>query len=77
MQLNIYEDPERPLDVIESYTFTFNYAQSAEHGRTLTSMELRGPGGQTMTVGHAKRSMCQMIRMLCTSIQNLPSLPGM
>jgi len=77
MQLNIFEDADKPQDVVESYTFTFNYSHShSSNGATLANVELKGPRGETMTVRNARHALNMFVRQLITLCQTMPQLPG-
>jgi len=77
MQLNIFENADKPQDVVEAYTFTFSYSQcGAVNGATLASVELKGPRGETMTVRNARHALNMFVRQLITLCQTMPQLPG-
>ncbi|KAF2178333.1 hypothetical protein K469DRAFT_335916 [Zopfia rhizophila CBS 207.26] len=75
LQLNIFEDPDKPSNVIELYTFTFHYTDSPKEPRELTGIEMAGPRGYEVTIKNAKYAMQMFIRRLIALCGTLPDLP--
>lgn len=75
IQLNIFEDAKIPSNVVETYTFTFNYIHSSGNGVVLSGMEMKGPRGEAVTVKNAKYAMQMFIRRLIALCGTLPDLP--
>ncbi|KAF2465400.1 uncharacterized protein BDR25DRAFT_345980 [Lindgomyces ingoldianus] len=75
LQLSIFEDPKQPSNVVELYTFTFHYTISNQGSRTLSGMEVAGPGGKKITVKTAKLAMHTLIRQVVLLCGTMPALP--
>ncbi|OCL02733.1 hypothetical protein AOQ84DRAFT_348717 [Glonium stellatum] len=75
IQLNIFEDPRNPSNVVEAYTFTFNYIHSPGNDVVLSGVEMQGPRGKAITVKNAKYAMQMFIRRLIALCTTLPDLP--
>ncbi|KAJ9635129.1 hypothetical protein H2199_008615 [Coniosporium tulheliwenetii] len=75
IQLNIFEQADKPNDVVETYTFTFNYIKSADKSTTLASLEMQGPRGQSVTVFSASHALQMFIRRVIALCGTLPDLP--
>ncbi|KAF2401012.1 DNA-binding protein [Trichodelitschia bisporula] len=74
IQLNISEKADNPSQVVESYTFTFRYEQTAARG-TLGDVTMQGPVGPGVTVKNVKYALQMFIRRIITLCQTLPDLP--
>ena len=72
VQLNIILDKKQPSEVVESYTFTFNYEETHLKGLAISSGTR-----QPVTIKSAKHGLNMMIRYLIELIQTLPDLPGL
>ncbi|KAF1813855.1 DNA-binding protein [Eremomyces bilateralis CBS 781.70] len=73
LQLNIFEDPEHPEHVLESYTFTFTYRKNARHGDV--TLGFQDPKGGRMTLQAARHSLHAFFRRVVTVCNDLPPLP--
>lgn len=77
LQLSIFEDAGNPSNVVENYTFTFNYIQSPNRERTIDGVRLSLPYGPTVTIKTATYAMQMLVRRLISLCNTLPDLPGM
>lgn len=75
IQLTLSEDPDHPEEVIECWTFTFNYMQVEEGEVSLSQISLKTEGGTAVTVKNAKYALQTMQRMVVTLCGTLPDLP--
>ena len=76
IQLNIFEQADKPNEVMETYTFTFNYVKSAERPIMLAGLELKGPRGESITVMNARHALQMFTRRVIALCNTLPDLPG-
>ncbi|OCK84967.1 hypothetical protein K432DRAFT_439681 [Lepidopterella palustris CBS 459.81] len=75
IQLNIFEDASNPSNVIEMYTFTLKYIQSADNKAIFSGIEMTGPRAESITVKNAKHAMQMFIRRMIALCGTLPDLP--
>lgn len=75
LQLTLTENPDHPEEVIESWTFTFNYTQVEDGEMSLSQISLKTEGGTPITVKNAKYALQTMQRMVVTLCSTLPDLP--
>ncbi|KAF2200317.1 hypothetical protein GQ43DRAFT_79188 [Delitschia confertaspora ATCC 74209] len=75
MQLNIFEDPKYPSNIVELYTFSFQYTNTSDKRRELSGVELTGPQGERVTIKEAKHGLQLFIRRMITLCGTLPDLP--
>lgn len=61
---------------METYTFTFKYAQILGGTTEVSSLEIQGPDGELVTVQNAKYAASMLTRRLITLCTALPDLPG-
>ncbi|KAF2493327.1 hypothetical protein BU16DRAFT_583445 [Lophium mytilinum] len=76
IQLNIFEDADNPSNVVETYTFTFNYVRSPDRSVAVVGIEMTGPNSESVTIKNAKYAMQMFIRRLMTLCSTLPDLPS-
>ena len=77
MQLRIIEDRSRPKNVLETYTFTFDYTASSDGQKQPATFSIEGPGGKQITLKDAIGGLKESIRNLKDLCESLPDLPGM
>ncbi|KAF2103810.1 DNA-binding protein [Rhizodiscina lignyota] len=70
LQMNIFTDKSRPTNVLESYTFSFTYAEAALSGMTFKSSQ-----GEAVTVKHVKHALHDFMRQMSVLCGTLPVLP--
>ncbi|KAF2812571.1 uncharacterized protein BDZ99DRAFT_496961 [Mytilinidion resinicola] len=76
IQLNIFEDADHPSNVVETYTFTFNYVRSPDRSVAVVGIEMTGPKAESVTIKNAKYAMQMFIRRLIALCGTLPDLPS-
>lgn len=77
IQLTIFEEEVTPSNILEAYTFSFEYAGSVRnHTRRLAGLQLKGSTGEPITVRDAKYGVQMMVRRLVQLSTILPQLPG-
>jgi meiosis-specific protein HOP1 len=78
LQLSILLDKDNPANVVEAYTFTFEYTKKpSEERRELNGVTLTGPGGGQTTVRSMRNGLHGIVRGLIEFIKTLPDLPGL
>ena len=77
LQLSIFEDASKPSNIVENYTFTFNYMHSPNRTREIDGLSIALPNGPLITVKTATYAMQMLIRRLISLCNTLPDLPGM
>ncbi|KAF2136996.1 uncharacterized protein K452DRAFT_312695 [Aplosporella prunicola CBS 121167] len=90
VQIQIYEDPDKAYEVIETYTFTVKYVDLPEYGgKAVAGLQFESPGGQVeepleqtgslasqiLTTRRAKHNLEKFIRLLSRFCGTLPHLP--
>ncbi|KAF2261589.1 DNA-binding protein [Lojkania enalia] len=75
LQISIFEDRDKPSNVVELYSFTFHYAVSAG-SRVVSEVEMEGPLGDRITVKKAKYAMQILIRKVVAVCNTMPDLPA-
>ncbi|KZF24910.1 hypothetical protein L228DRAFT_265418 [Xylona heveae TC161] len=77
LQLTIYADAQRPENVLETYTFTFQYRTDGSPDKSrLSSIEVESPVGEKVTIKEAKYGL-QMLNMRLVALSTfLPQLPA-
>ena len=70
VQLSVIVDKERPLEVIEIYRYSFDYAKDG-----IPSMVFSGSHGKPITVASARSDFAKIVRNLITLNITLPELP--
>ncbi|KAK5015328.1 hypothetical protein LTR39_002675, partial [Cryomyces antarcticus] len=75
MQLNLSENAADPSNVVESYTFTFNYARSTDDALSLEGLEMKGPHGEHVPIINAKHGLQMLVRRVMAICCTLPDLP--
>jgi hypothetical protein len=75
LQLNVFEDPRYPDNILEMYTFTFRYSDSLLGVREVEGVDVTGPHGTTVTLKNAKYAMQMFIRRMIALCGTLPDLP--
>lgn len=77
LQITVIEDPAHPEEVIESWTFNFEYAQLEQDGKSAISVRIGNqPPQSPITVAHAKQALQKLLRPVPTFCNTLPDLPG-
>jgi hypothetical protein len=79
LHFSIYEDRNRPLDILEAWVFKFVYHENPHTGaRVASSIEVTNgsQSGVNLTVNQAKQSLIDFIQKLTTMSATLPSLPS-
>ncbi|KAI9838344.1 MAG: hypothetical protein M1819_005612 [Sarea resinae] len=76
MQITVYADKKDPKNVLETYTFSFNYTTNGESvDRSLVGVELAGSKGKPVTIREVKYDLQMMILRLTGITTFLPELP--
>ena len=73
--MSIYSDRSNPSNILESYTFSFHYAESGS--RELSGMAGPGPDGAPITIGVAASGLRKITKHLIDFNILLPELPRM
>ena len=79
VQLSIVLDKDHISKVIESYTFSFKYIDTASieaPGKRLQGMMISGSHGRPVTINNARAGLETISRYLIQLTQYLPDLPG-
>ncbi|KAF1984222.1 HORMA-domain-containing protein [Aulographum hederae CBS 113979] len=76
IQLTIFEDPNAPTEVIETYTFTINYITNDGDGPSLQNVSFQGLHGETVTVKNVRYALAAFTRKLIALCNSLPDLPA-
>jgi meiosis-specific protein len=71
----LFEDRNDPANIIELYSFTFNYAVSSNGSRTIAAMEISGPAGQQLTIKQSNAGVQTLLRKIAFASSSLPLLP--
>ena len=70
MQLSVILDKDKPSNVLESYTFKFQYTEGQLDGMMVSS-----PRGTPVTLRDARSSLATLNRFLMELTEGLPDLP--
>lgn len=77
-QLRIFEDPDHPENVLETYTLAFSYHRLAgTDGRVVSGVEVTGPGGKRASLNNIRIGLTEFMQNLVEFLDKLPDLPGM
>jgi meiosis-specific protein len=78
LQLVIYTDPDKPEEILESYTFSFSYTQatSKDAASRSVTMNLAIDDSVATTFESSKNAAKQMMRRLIYITEDLDQLPG-
>ncbi|CAF9927706.1 DNA binding protein [Imshaugia aleurites] len=74
-QFSIYADKSRPSDILELYTFSFQYRDGKAGERELMGLTAPGRGSSMITTKNIRYGMVNMINQLDSHRQQLPVLP--
>ncbi|KAF2739617.1 DNA-binding protein [Polyplosphaeria fusca] len=75
LQISMFEDRNHPTQIVELYSFTFNYAVSADGSRTVAAMDISRPGGESLTIRHTNAGVQALVREIALLSGTLPLLP--
>lgn len=88
MKLSIYQDPENPVNALETYSFHIKYPSSKKHQDIInmrekisTTLTMKTEDGQRHVIeqcvdGDYQRQIAKMLRTLCVIMQTLRPLPA-
>ncbi|KAF4312674.1 Dynactin subunit 6 [Botryosphaeria dothidea] len=77
-QLRIFEDPDHPENVLETYTLAFSYHRLVgTDGRVVSGVEVTGPGGKRASLNNLRIGLTEFMQNLVEFLDKLPDLPGM
>lgn len=76
MQLFIHPDKENRNSVLETYTFTFHYANRGNGRRTPSGLAVDSSGNVASTVKATNTALQQLLRTVSSLCEDLPELPG-
>lgn len=69
------EDPHEPDNILEAYSFTFQYTDGTASTRTLSGVEVADLRGDTICVKDARFEVNKLSFQLASLCKNMPSLP--
>lgn len=75
VQFSIYADKSRPSEILELYTFSFQYRNGKDGERRLVGLTAPGRGSSMITTKSVRTGMINVIDQLNNYQQQLPSLP--
>lgn len=75
-QFSIYADKSKPSEVLEFYTFSFQYRTGKDGQRRLTGLTTPGHGNGGITTRNLRTDMVNVIDQLNNYQQHLPPLPS-
>ena len=76
VQFSIYADKSNPSEILELYTFAFQYHDAKDSGRRLMGFTAPSPGGATITTQSITYDMVNLIDQLKNYQHQLPALPS-
>lgn len=76
LQIYVHADPSDRQKVIETYTFTIKYSESADKGKVLAGLEMDGPGSPQVSVQATNSAFQSLLRQIMDVCASLPELPG-
>ena len=76
VQFSIYADKSNPSEILELYTFAFQYYDAKDSGRRLMGLTAPGPGGATITSRSITNDMVNLIDQFKNYQHQLPALPS-
>lgn len=75
-RFSIYADKSKPSEVLELYTFSFQYRNGKDGQRRLTGLTTPGGGNGMITTRSLRSDMVNAIDQLNNYQQQLPALPS-
>lgn len=77
VQFSIFADVANPSNVLESYTFSFEYSKRISGGEhQLIGLALSGPRGKPVSMTSARSGLEKLVGRLIQIDVTLPDLPG-
>ena len=76
VQFSIYADKSKPSEILELYTFSFQYHDVKDSGRRLMGLTTPSHGGGTITTRSSKYDMVNLMDRLKNYHHQLPALPS-
>lgn len=76
VQLFIHPDKENRNSVLETYTFTFHYANRGNGRRTPSGLAVDSSGNVASTIKATNTALQQLLRTVSSLCEDLPELPG-
>ncbi|KAF6221378.1 hypothetical protein HO133_002233 [Letharia lupina] len=76
VQFSIYADKSRPSEILELYTFSFQYRDGKDGERRLMGLTAPGGGSGMITIRSVRSGMVNVIDQFKNYQQQLPALPS-
>lgn len=76
LQLSLLADPEKPSNVLETWTFNIRYGKTTTEGRPLQGLELHNSQGGMVQADAVRKELVSFIRKVLALCNTLPELPG-
>ena len=76
VQFSIHADKSKPSEILELYTFAFQYHDAKDSGRRLMGLTAPSHGGDTITTRSIRYDMVNLIDHLKNYQHQLPALPS-
>ncbi|KAJ9618666.1 hypothetical protein H2203_008870 [Taxawa tesnikishii (nom. ined.)] len=75
LQLSLLADPEKPSNVLETWTFNIRYGKTTTEGRPLQGLELHNSQGGMVQADAVRKELVSFIRKVLALCNTLPELP--
>lgn len=76
-QLRLFEDPDQPNDVLETWTFKIIYPDHAGQAPRVGPIEIKRKDGKPATLSDASSNIDDTVKSIGQQMNLMPYLPGM